>query len=176
MAKSGLLHISTWLRPSVAGPSPPQISEETRDRNTTAEICHAKQPVHTLTDGSVFMLNLTALWCQQKLLFIHACPTSGIITEDLVRHFLPNRKTAAVPHPLLPSSPSSPPSLIMPNDTRPHHRKIHSHRSLSPATVTTIILEEETLAINYMCAFHLLFCGGEPFEDLGGDSSGRRWG
>lgn len=76
-------------------------------------------------------------------------------------------KKAAVVPPPPPPHPSSPslPSLIMPNATRPHHRKIHSHRSLRPAAVATIILEEETLAINYMCAFHLLFCGGEPSED-----------
>lgn len=50
----------------------------------------------------------------------------------------------------------------MPDDTGPHHRKIHSHRSGGPVAVATIILEEETLAINYMCAFHLRLCGGEP--------------
>lgn len=62
------------------------------------------------------------------------------------------------------------PPLIMPDDTRPHHRKIHRHRSLGPVAVATIILEEETLAINYMCAFHLLVCGGKPSEGPGGDS------
>lgn len=61
----------------------------------------------------------------------------------------------------------------MPDDTRPHHRKkkekkIHSHRSLRSAAVATIILEEETLAINYTCAFHPLLSGGEPCEDPGG--------
>lgn len=59
------------------------------------------------------------------------------------------------------------PPLIMPDDTRPHHRKIHSHRSPGPAAVATIILEEETLAINYMCAFHLPVCGGKPPPRVG---------
>lgn len=91
---------------------------------------------------------------------------SRVVTENPVRPFLPIRKTSLVTPPLFPSLL---PSLITPNATRPHHRKIHSHRSLRPATVATIILEEETLAINYMCTFHLLFCGGVFAEDLGGD-------
>lgn len=62
----------------------------------------------------------------------------------------------------------------MPDDTRPHRRKIHSHRSPGPVAVATIILEEETLAINYMCAFHLLLCGGEPSEGPGAGTA--RWG
>lgn len=104
---------------------------------------------------------------KQKVFRMHVFLSSRIVTKDLLRHFLPIRQTAAVPLQLLPSFL---PSLIMPNDIRPHHRKIHSYRSLRPAMVATIILEEETLAINYMCAFHLLFCGGEPAEELGGVS------
>lgn len=80
-------------------------------------------------------------------------------------------KTPALSLPLLPSALLPP--LITPDDTRPHRRKIHSHRSPGPVAVATIILEEETLAINYMCAFHLLLCGGEPSEGPGAATARR---
>lgn len=151
-----------------------------KDTNTSRKIRHVKYPAQTSTDNYIHagpccsLRDPPGLWCKEKAFFIHVTLTSGIVTEDLARHFLltgkkKTQKTAAVPLPLLPFSPPSLPSLIMPNDTRPHHRKIHSHRSPRPAAVATIILEEETLAINYMCAFHLLFSGGKPCKDLGGD-------
>ncbi len=82
-----------------------------------------------------------------------------------------NQKNRTGPPPQFLASSLLPPFhlSLRPTLQDPTTEKIHSHRSLRPAAVATIILEEETLAINYMCAFHLLFCGGEPSEDLGGD-------
>lgn len=103
-----------------------------------------------------------------KSSLIHVCLNSGQ-TFSLRQE---KEKKGALSPPLLPSALLPP--LIMLDDTRPHRRKIHSHRSPGPVAVATIILEEETLAINYMCAFHLLLCGGEPSEGPGAGTA--RWG
>lgn len=158
-----------------------QTSEKSKGINTPTEICHANYPrllklwqiiLCSCRTPCVERTRFQSFWRkkkQQRFFFTPVSLNSGIVTEDLVRPFLSEKQHRS----LLPASPPllppSLPSLITPNATRPHHRKIHSHRSLRPAAVATIILEEETLAINYMCAFHLLFCGGEPLEDLGGD-------
>lgn len=106
---------------------------------------------------------------EHKPSLIHVCLKPG---QTFSLRLEREREKKALSLSLLPSALLPP--LIMSDDTRPHRRKIHSHRSLGPVTVATIILEEETLAINYMCAFHLLPCGGEP--SAGPRAGTARWG
>lgn len=95
--------------------------------------CHCNNVwLKVFYDFSCSGLNLGACFratyrCEQEPFFFPVCLNSD---QTFSLH---QKKAVTLPLSLLSSPLLFPSTSIMPNDTRPHHRKIHSHRSSGPS-------------------------------------------